>query len=172
MLTSTTAVTWLTNATIALKRLNPRAIFDNVFFFSFFPATSIYASWLINDFFHIWAVYMLLLQLKVISRIDTAMRYIFSLFCFFIYHNRLDHRLERIIIIKRSLKMKLSCVILFVSLNVANVFGQEEYCYANDGDKKQTKHYSTKTPYEVARGTDKKYFSVPSETYLIKKLWD
>lgn len=64
--------------------------------------------------------------------------------------------------------MKLSWVILFVSLNVANVFGQEEYCYANDGDKKQTKHYSTKTPYEVARGTDKKYFSVPSETYLIK----
>lgn len=60
--------------------------------------------------------------------------------------------------------MKLSCVILFVSLNVANVFGQEEYCYTNDGDKKQTKHYATKTPYEVAHGTDKKYFSVPSET--------
>lgn len=59
--------------------------------------------------------------------------------------------------------MKLSYVILFVSLNVASSLAQEEYCYANDGDKKQTKHYSTKTPYEVARGLDKKYFSVPSE---------
>lgn len=59
--------------------------------------------------------------------------------------------------------MKLSYVILFVSLNVASLLAQEEYCFANDGDRKQTKHYSTKTPYEVARGTDKKYFSVPSE---------
>lgn len=58
--------------------------------------------------------------------------------------------------------MKWNCVILFVILNVADVFGQEEYCYTNDGDKKQTKQYSTKTPYEVARGADKKYFSVPS----------
>lgn len=62
--------------------------------------------------------------------------------------------------------MKWNCVILFVILSVINVFGQDDYCYANDGDKKQTKHYSTKTPYEVARGTDKKYFTVPSMSLL------
>lgn len=59
--------------------------------------------------------------------------------------------------------MKWSGVILIVALNVANVLTQEEYCYSNDDDKKQTRHYSTKTPYETARGTDKKYFTVPSE---------
>lgn len=58
--------------------------------------------------------------------------------------------------------MKWNSVILLLSLEILAVFGQEEYCYTNDGDKKQTKHYSTKTPYEVARGTDKKYFTVPS----------
>lgn len=45
--------------------------------------------------------------------------------------------------------MKLRSVIFLVALNVISGFGQEEYCYANDGDRKQTKHYSTKTPYEV-----------------------
>jgi hypothetical protein len=59
--------------------------------------------------------------------------------------------------------MKWSCVIFFVILSVVDVFSQEEYCFTNDADKKQTKHYATKTPYEVARGTDKKYFSVPSK---------
>lgn len=53
-------------------------------------------------------------------------------------------------------------MILLVILTVVDVLGQEDYCYTNDGDKKQTKQYATKTPYEVARGTDKKYFSVPS----------
>jgi hypothetical protein len=60
--------------------------------------------------------------------------------------------------------MKWSCVILLIALEVSNVFGQGEYCYTNDDDKKQTRYFSTKTPYEVARGTDKKYFSVPSES--------
>lgn len=63
--------------------------------------------------------------------------------------------------------MKLKSLILFLSLEIFAVFGQEEYCYTNDGDKKQTKHYSTKTPYEVARGTDKKYFTVPSMKIFI-----
>lgn len=63
--------------------------------------------------------------------------------------------------------MKWDNVILVLSLNVLAVFAQEEYCYTNDGDKKQTKHYSTKTPYEVARGTDKKYFTVPSMRLFI-----
>jgi hypothetical protein len=55
--------------------------------------------------------------------------------------------------------------LLIVSLSVLTpvVFGDQEYCYTNDGEKRQTKHYSTKTPYEVARGTDKKYFTVPSK---------
>jgi hypothetical protein len=63
--------------------------------------------------------------------------------------------------------MKWGCVILFVIVNIAtDVFGQSEYCYTNDGDKKQTKFFSTKTPYEVARGTDKKYFTVPSKNFI------
>lgn len=64
--------------------------------------------------------------------------------------------------------MKWSCVILFVILQcVINVFAQEEYCFSNDDDKKQTKHYATKTPYEVARGTDKNGLTVYSKILLI-----
>lgn len=63
--------------------------------------------------------------------------------------------------------MKWNCVILLFALNVVNVLAQQEYCYTNDGDKKQTRHYSTKTPYEVARGTDKNSFTVPSMNLLI-----
>lgn len=44
----------------------------------------------------------------------------------------------------------------------------EEYCYSNDPDKKQAKLYSTKTAYEVARGSEKKYFTVPSE-FILKR---
>lgn len=58
-------------------------------------------------------------------------------------------------------------MILFVILNVINVFAQDDYCFSNDGDKKQTKHYATKTPYEVARGTDKNELTVLSEKLLI-----
>mgnify|MGYP007092107158 CR=1 FL=1 len=63
--------------------------------------------------------------------------------------------------------MKWCCVILIAVLNFAVVLGQEEYCFTNDNDRKQTKHYATKTPYEVAHGTDKKYFTVPSKKSLI-----
>lgn len=58
--------------------------------------------------------------------------------------------------------MKRYCVILIILLNVFEALTQEEYCYSNDNDKKQTKQYATKTPYEVARGTEKRYFFVPS----------
>ena len=44
----------------------------------------------------------------------------------------------------------------------------EEYCYSNDPDKKQAKFYSTKTAYEVSRGSEKKYFTVPSEFSLTR----
>jgi hypothetical protein len=50
--------------------------------------------------------------------------------------------------------MKWSIVILLAILNVS-AFAQSDYCFSNDDDKKQTQHYATKTPYEVARGKDK-----------------
>jgi multiple inositol-polyphosphate phosphatase / 2,3-bisphosphoglycerate 3-phosphatase len=62
--------------------------------------------------------------------------------------------------------MKGQSICFFVLFNAAvlvNVNGQEEYCYANDADKRQTKHFATKTPYEVAHGSEKRYFNVPSE---------
>jgi hypothetical protein len=66
---------------------------------------------------------------------------------------------------RRAIMMQQIYVLLIVTLSVLTpvVFGDQEYCYTNDGEKRQTKHYSTKTPYEVARGTDKKYFTVPSK---------
>lgn len=54
-------------------------------------------------------------------------------------------------------------VYFIVLLNAICIFSQEEYCYSNDADKKQTKQFATKTPYEVAHGTEKNHFNVPSE---------
>jgi hypothetical protein len=51
--------------------------------------------------------------------------------------------------------MKWSIVTLLAILNVIGAFAQSDYCFSNDDDKKQTQHYATKTPYEVARGKDK-----------------
>jgi hypothetical protein len=60
--------------------------------------------------------------------------------------------------------MKSQSICLFVLFNAAVfVNSQEEYCYSNDADKRQTKQFATKTPYEVAHGTEKRYFNVPSE---------
>lgn len=59
--------------------------------------------------------------------------------------------------------MKRSCVTLIVLANALIAFSQEEYCYSNDNDKKQAKQYATKAPYEITRGTDKRYFEVPSK---------
>lgn len=60
-------------------------------------------------------------------------------------------------------------VLVYISIFVSALEGQQQqdYCYTSDGDKKQTKHFSTKTPYEIVRGTDKKYFTVPSEFKLV-----
>lgn len=58
--------------------------------------------------------------------------------------------------------MKRQCVYLLL-LVVNFVYSQEDYCYSNDPDKKQTKHFATKTPYEIAHGTEKRYFNVPSK---------
>lgn len=63
--------------------------------------------------------------------------------------------------------MKWSCVILLVTLNIFGALAQDDYCFSNDDDKKQTKHYATKTPYEVARGTDKNGLTVYSKNLLI-----
>lgn len=62
--------------------------------------------------------------------------------------------------------MKWNILVLLVVINAvkeSSCAQNEEYCYSNDPDKKQAKFYSTKTAYEVARGSEKKYFSVPSE---------
>lgn len=59
--------------------------------------------------------------------------------------------------------MKWNCVALFIIVNsLKSVWCQDTYCYTNDNDKKQTRSYATKTAYEVARGTEKRYFTVPS----------
>ncbi|KAG5676678.1 hypothetical protein PVAND_006495 [Polypedilum vanderplanki] len=59
--------------------------------------------------------------------------------------------------------MKRYCVILMIVVNALfnSVLTQDEYCYSNDNDKKQTKQFGTKTPYEVQRGNEKRYFNVP-----------
>lgn len=90
-----------------------------------------------------------------------------NFFCFSFFAFVLLQSIRSSSRVDHNKKMKWSCVILFAILNVADVLGQESYCYADDGDKKQTKHYSTKTPYEVARGSDRKYFTVPSMSSLI-----
>lgn len=60
--------------------------------------------------------------------------------------------------------MKGQSIYFFVLINAAVlVNSQEDYCYANDADKRQTKHFATKTPYEVAHGSEKRYFNVPSK---------
>lgn len=61
----------------------------------------------------------------------------------------------------------LAALYISVFVSALEAQDQQDYCYTNDGDKKQTKHYSTKTPYEIVRGTDKKYFSVPSEKFKV-----
>lgn len=60
--------------------------------------------------------------------------------------------------------MKHQCVYFILLLKILFVNCQEEYCYSNDADKKQTKQFATKTPYEVAHGTEKNNFIVHSKT--------
>lgn len=66
--------------------------------------------------------------------------------------------------------MKWNILVLLVVLNAVKdsscASQNDEYCYSNDPDKKQAKFYSTKTAYEVSRGSEKKYFTVPSEFIL------
>ena len=66
--------------------------------------------------------------------------------------------------------MKWNILVLFVVINAVkdiNCASQnDDYCYSNDQDKKQAKFYSTKTAYEVSRGSEKKYFTVPGELIL------
>lgn len=61
------------------------------------------------------------------------------------------------------MKCKCQYLCLIVLLNAIYTFSQEEYCYSNDADKKQTKQFSTKTPYEITHGTEKNHFNVPSK---------
>ncbi|CAO1347101.1 unnamed protein product [Diamesa hyperborea] len=61
--------------------------------------------------------------------------------------------------------MKWNILVLLVVINAVKdsscASQNDEYCYSNDPDKKQARYYSTKTAYEVARGSEKKYFTVP-----------
>lgn len=43
----------------------------------------------------------------------------------------------------------------------------EEYCYDLDGEKTQSRHFATKTAYQIVKGTDSnKQYVVPSKRKL------
>lgn len=62
-------------------------------------------------------------------------------------------------------------IVLFASV----VYGQrqaqccEEYCYDLDSERPQSAHYSTKTAYQIAKGTEQgRQFYVPSELLFVR----
>jgi hypothetical protein len=54
-------------------------------------------------------------------------------------------------------------LVIFVALTslVGLILGQE-YCYSEDQDKPQTTKFSTKTAYQIIKGTDRRWYNVPN----------
>ena len=71
------------------------------------------------------------------------------------------------------IKMEMKCVLWLASLTVltcllkhhlASAQRLQDYCYETDPEKRQTRHFSTKTAYQIAHGVDqRKYYNVPSK---------